>query len=392
MAAESSAALPRWIRGLSWLLLAAGWWLVWRGQGALGCALVALFAVIRFLAARRSSVPVPAAPIPEAVATASPPTDAAFANPFDPWQEGNFAETPETPLPPVIEDTDERSTRPERWRRLVWVSYGNAFLHGKFDLEQWFRHCLARQAVCTFRDGADRGLIAGDGFEWLSDLRQRGALRLSLDVDESTPEPDGVTHWDSQAVTCHFPDHRERWCMGEETSLAARQAEAMTWEQRAKAYPIAHRGNYLPDLDAYWRTAILPGAEPETPIDWSRERAAVERALLQAGIAAVSHEPGPFFVGRYDSDPAWSHFPVLPDDPALSIPHRLLKELLSRKGRWENDTNPKNEGSLYAMSQGNAEATQAIENQGALLSALIGRIQRLAGSETRWKPRPPPRV
>jgi hypothetical protein len=379
----SASPLPRAIRLIGWLALVAGWWLVWRGHGALGCALVALFAAIRLLAARKRP-----APLPAVVAAA------ASAHPFDPWQEGDADEAPAPVLADtaVIEDADDRSTQPERWRRLAWVSYGNAFLQGHFDLEKWYRHHLTWEAVCTFRDGADRSLIAADGFEWLSDIRLRGARRISLDIDDSTPALDGVTHWDKQAITCHFASHRERWRMGEETSQAARQAEEMTWEARAKAYPIAQRGNYLPKLDAYWRTAILPGTEAESAIDWSRERAAVERALLQADVTAVGHEPGPFYVRAYDSDPEWSRFPVLPDDPALSIPHRLLKELVRRKGRWDNDTHPKNEGSLYAMSQGNAEAQQAMENQGTLLTALIGRIQRLAGSETRWKPRPPPPV
>jgi hypothetical protein len=383
----------RWvraIRALGWLAMIAGWVLVWRGHGAWGCVLVALFAVIRLMTARPSATPVKAvSPAPEVFAAA-----ASAAHPFDPWQDDKDESPPSPVAAPMPEDADRHSDSASRWRRLVWLSYGNAFLHGHADLDDWYRHSLTWKAVCSFRDGTDRRLIASDGFEWLSGLRQRGALRLSLDVAGAAPALDGIERWDSQTLTCHFADRRERWRMGEESSEALRQAEAMPWEQRQQAFPMWGRGSYLPDVDAYLRIEVLQGTEPEVPIDWRQAHKAVEAALRQAGPLGYEHamgtaDAGLFYRDVHGEDPAWSRFPVLPDDPALFMPHRLLNDLLRRKSAWDNATHPKNEGSLYAMA-GTDEALREIEAHGELLSALIGRVQRLAGSETRWKPRPRP--
>jgi hypothetical protein len=395
MTADPSIARPRWIRAIGWLALIAGWLLLWRGHHTPGYFALALFVLIRLMPWRKSAAP---------QQTAGPAADAAPVVDHIPQVLGHVPEvlahvpqaldTPETALepaiPPIAEHPDPDSYQPARWRQLVWVSYGNAFLQGNLQMEDWYRHSVTWEAVCHFRDGADRRLVARDGFEWLCALRQRGVLRLSLDIDETDPALAGIDEWDGQAITCHFADHRERWRMGEEIGETAQQAGALSWEQRQQAFPLWNRGGWLPLIDAYWRVAVLPDTVAEVPIDWSRELAAIQRELQ--GTTPVAYEPGPYYKHSRVDNPAWSRFPILPNDPALLIPHRLLAELVRRKEVWDNDTHPKNEGSVYALAQDNPATRRAIENYGELLLALIGRVQRLAGSETRWKPQPPPPI
>lgn len=377
--------MRRAVIAIGWIALVLGWWLVWRGEGVWGCGFVALFALTRLATARpraraelaaMTQAETPAAPL-------SPKVDrpiAVFAPPADDGFTGTL------PLDP---DSDSAA----RWRRLVWVSYGNAFLQGAIGLEDWYRHSLTWPAVCQFRDGADRRLMAEDGFAWLSELRQRGALRISLDVDESVPPFGGIQRWDAQAVTCHFSSHRERWRMGEEVSEAERAAQRLDdWEVRRAAYPLWGYGGYLPAVDAYWRVADLPGVDALAPTDWAVVRAAMDRALQGARFG---YEPddrtldAPFFQ-HVGSEEAWAHFPVLPNDPALQTPHRLLNELTRRKAAFDNGTHPKNDNGFGAQAWGDSQAEAAIEAHGRRLSAWMGHVQRLAGSETRWQPRDVP--
>ncbi|MFT4267004.1 MAG: hypothetical protein QM586_07265 [Xenophilus sp.] len=377
--------MARWIaQALGWAALAAGWMLIWRGQGGLGAALVAVFAVIRLaLAGRRWAESRAAA----GQAPSQPP--ARLAPPV--------ADHPRAaPAPAGHADArhDRRADTPPRWRQLAWVCYGNAFLKGHAALDDWYRHGLLSQSVALFRDAGSRELLAGDGFEWLCWLRQRGALQLSLDGTALELGAEGIGDWEAQAIVCHFPDRREWWCLGVETSLAGQEGGAMSWEQASQAYPLRMAGDWRPDLDAWWRVASEPGQAAPGPVDWIRERRTVEQALREAGFGYVPDEEAaapyePFFWGLAHDEPEWARFPVLPDDDALPVAHHLLRRLMHRQAWWSNEMQPKNEHGLFAMALGDARALEELDAYGALLSRLIGRVQVLAGAETRWRPRKP---
>lgn len=389
--------MRRAVIAVGWAALVLGWWLVWRGEGVWGCGCIALFALIRLVTARQAvRERLASAPRAEAAEPAGsgrapgPPervVEAEVANPHT----AALTDDHLTGALPADPDSDSDA----RWRRLVWVSYGNAFLQAAIKLEDWYRHSLLWPALCSFRDGADRRLVAEDGFAWLSELRQRGALRLSLDQDDELPDLPGIGQCDPQVITCHFADRCERWRMGEEESLVEQAAQQIEWEARSEVYPLWGHGGYVPALDAYWRLEDQPVAPPAQPTDWAAVEHAVARALRRAqfgGRPDLALEPDQLFF-RGDADaPPWARFPVLPNDPALRIPHRLLEELMQRHAAFRNENQPKNEYGFWAQTRGDPQAMAALDAYGQCLLALIGWVQRLSGSETRWRPRPLPRA
>jgi hypothetical protein len=257
-----------------------------------------------------------------------------------------------------------------RWRRLVWISYGNAYLTGRATFDEWNSHRLLWDAVTLFRDAATRQLVAEDGFEWLWLLKTQGAQYLSLATQQSAPVIDGMLEVDAQLVHCHYADRIETWAAAREASTALR-----TFHQCHDSE--AFFGKHIPDIDAYFLIASEPHAAKRAPVelpDWKKLQAEFDQTF---GATQARRLPPrnktPWFYAEYFAEPDWANLPTLPADDRLLGAHRLLQQLLSLRQQFDNDTHPKNEGNLYAYAS--AEAAEQLDHYAQALDHWLDRLQ-----------------
>lgn len=258
-----------------------------------------------------------------------------------------------------------------RWRRLVWISYGNAYLRGRTSFDEWNRHRLLWDAVTLFRDAATRQLMAEDGFEWLWLLKTQGAQYLSLATQPSAPLIDGLLEVDTQLVHCHYADRIETWAAGREASQALRQFHQSHDGE-------AFFGKHIPDIDAYFLIEVERHPAKRAPLelpDWKKLQTEFAKAFGGAGTQ-TRRQPGiktPWFYAEYVAEPVWANLPTLPADDSLLGAHRLLEQALSLCQQFDNDTHPKNEGNLYAYAS--AEAAEQLDQYARSLDEWLDRLQ-----------------
>lgn len=259
-----------------------------------------------------------------------------------------------------------------RWRRLVWITYGNAYLRGRAGFDEWKQHRLLWDSVALFRDAATRQLIAEDGFEWLWLLKTQGAQYLSLATPQNTPVLDGMLDVDSQLVHCHYADRIETWAAGREASTALRQFHQSHDSE-------AFFGKHIPDIDAYFLVATERHPAKRAPVelpDWKKLQAEFAKTFGGAGTQARRLQPNnksPWFYAEYFAETAWANLPTLPADNSLLGAHRLLEHLLVLRHQFDNDTHPKNEGNLYAFAS--AEAAEQLDQYAQSLDHWLDRLQ-----------------
>ncbi|WP_146193489.1 hypothetical protein [Corticimicrobacter populi] len=387
---------------LSWLSLALGWFLILgtSSWGLAGVLLVALFALIQYrLHSQPDAAPTAMQQPEEDASTAEPDTAVPVARP--PEADNILGELLNTPSPSGIDPeqvpyppsslpalqglqagtlSDDPSLRPDtpaRWRRVLWASYGNAYLQDALSLDDWYRHGTLWEATCPFLSASDRSLVAHDGFEWLSMQKRNGALRLSLE-DYTAVLPDFLQAQDRQALVCHFADRCEVWLLASDQSLYQR-----THQDGGPRFGI-----HLPAMDSYWQVARLPAQGPTPAIHWVAEQTRIGDILTHYGHpwcpSRLTDHNAPYYRWGYWHDTDWAVFSIVPEDPAIMIPHGLFRDLTHMMSQFENDTNLKNEGNL--LMQTTEKGVERLQAHGRMLAQLLDYTQRLAAAETRWRP------
>lgn len=276
---------------------------------------------------------------------------------------------------------------PLRWRRLAWVTYGNAYLQRRAPFGLWQGHGLFREACTVFRRLDSRELIAEDGFEWLWLQRANGARRLSLLASHQIAEHGAIHSWDSQVVCCHFADRIDIWALGHETSTASRQAMADPTSD-------CQFGRHGPDTDAYFlieSRESIDSAPVATPVNWKKVRSQFHAELAafpNIGFGSALKRrldvENPWFkASRGGGYPEWANLPTLPADGTRHIPHSLLNAVCGLRGWMDNATHPKNEGNIYFMSSD--EELVSIRAFDAWIDRKTEELQCLCASDPGWE-------
>ena len=271
------------------------------------------------------------------------------------------------------------------WRRLTWLSYGNAYLSGHGPFNRWSWNAHLQGAVIQFRAMDTGELLATDGFEWLWRLKHQGVQRLSLQpLPNPLPDHQRIAHWSSQLVLAHSDGGVQAWAWG-------REANAMNLPNRRDGEDDAYVGASGPDIDTVWllpdRFAHFANLAPAT--DW----ASLDRQCkaefggcnpgLESPWAAPETTAGWFFArGLWRRDDRDAPLPTVPATQGLQHCHRLLHALTALSSGFSNATHPRNEGNLYLTTD---EAGAArIDAFAVWLAQWLTRVQCLAASDTRW--------
>ena len=275
-------------------------------------------------------------------------------------------------------------------RQVALVSYGSRFLRKELALEDWYRHGIFFGARLQFRELAGNALLADDFTLWLAILAQGGATRLSLHsaavLGVETPP---ALERCSQVVAVHYADRYQFWAVGKERA-----------RRDAGDQCVPNAASYGGDVDCYLCVDEWQGQLEVPPTDWKKLATAIA-ADLDIAVPSGSVPAAPFFADSRGSA-EWARMPLFVANGADSLAHRILATLDREQGKFDNDTNPKNDSSHYQHLD--EEGAQAFLHWGERLESWIGEVQLRAANidhgtastgqdapPSRLQPPPPPR-
>jgi len=275
-------------------------------------------------------------------------------------------------------------------RQVALVSYGSSFLRKDLAFEDWYRHSIFFGARLQFREPSGNALLADDFTQWLAILAQGGATRLSLHSAAvlGVEAPQALDRC-SQVVAVHYADRYQLWAVGRER--ATREVEGQH---------VPNAASYGGEVDCYLCVEERPGQIEVPPTDWKKLAAAIASDLdIPVPSGSVAAEP--FFAYTRESA-EWAKKPLFVAKDTDALAHRILATLDLEQGKFDNDTNPKNDSArLHFLDE---EGTEAFLHWGKRLASWIGEVQLRAANIDRatagaWQdaplsrlqPPPPPR-
>jgi hypothetical protein len=227
-------------------------------------------------------------------------------------------------------------------RQVALVSYGSLFLRGENTLKDWYPHCVFHNARSVFRASFDNALLADDFTLWLSMLKGRGALRLSLHgAEEFELAVPRKARRDAYAVVAHYADGYQIWTVGREQ---AAWPDNPDFVNDPDYWAYFNATAHVAAIDTYWCGEKFPGRLDVPATDW-KALAATIGADLDIKLASGLGPAAPFVLFQFDHA-ARTVLPLLPASQAWPA-HRLAAALDREQGKFVNDTHPKNEGNLF---------------------------------------------
>jgi hypothetical protein len=236
-------------------------------------------------------------------------------------------------------------------RQAALASYGTLYLRGLIEFEQWYRHGIFWEARFQFRDAAGR-LVADDFTTWIGALRERGALRLSMQARPAQLPDHLRVEWSNWVLIAHYPNRHQVWALGEE--LVEMLGGDITRPVEHTYFPkFPDAGYYAGAVDSYWLVSEGEGV-PDVPVtEWRSYSKALLTELTKATYRRVTHAKLPPYQPYHTETRAESEraqLPVIPASPDVPWPHQMLALLASERGQFDNDTATKNENSLYVAA------------------------------------------
>lgn len=217
------------------------------------------------------------------------------------------------------------------WKQqLTLVTYGNKFLAGELNFNQWIEHPIFNQHSLTFRDLLSQHLLAQHFQIWLEGLKKQGVTKLSLHLstllnDEQNPNVNVELLPFAHFIVSHQANKKTAWICGYELAQ---------WDHNDHAFepPITQHINLRQEI--FWGYKLNNKLAQKVKADlqavhWNDISKLMQRELFDSqytqDFSESEQQDLPFYGYEIDltqiSKPSLA---LLPTDDCANCAYRLL--------------------------------------------------------------------